>query len=177
MRELDVVAFVTSNPREAVEHQDIIVSSVSRATFDDREVQRLKRELYEARITLLDVMPEKIHPALFSFRKCSAENTYQWKHKVVEEILEHAQATPPASNYGEDRAYRPLCGQAPVDSWAKGFRLPLGLQRHLGNRNGCAVMATAMELAEECWDGKFRADRAERHEVAKVKEKRRTGVR
>jgi hypothetical protein len=118
-------------------------------------------------------MPEDIQRILMSYLSCESSHEARfWDSSVADVIIDAAKILPPEQGfYFSERAYCPLCGQGSSSPYESGFSVPEGLRRHLvgwGNTYQCKVMKTALGLARDYWDERFReADQAE--EVAKRK--------
>ena len=129
-------------------------------TDESDEVRRLRDDLFQARVTVLRVMPEPIRRVLETYIQCtSLEELIDWQRSTAEQIVKLAEARP-AKEMGErsnisDRAICPLCGEG--TSWRGlpeviGFTVPDGLIRHLRGAQRampCAVFAIACALARE----------------------------
>lgn len=139
-------------------------------SFDsyDSPIRRLETDLYRARRTIIELMPERIRELLDSFYGCdSREASYRWQHEVVEELIGLAEAIPDKSPFRADRAYCPLCGSGSSSPYERGFSLPEGLRRHLsgwGNAQQCDVMDAVMAIARNTWDDRFQAAEYEEEE-------------
>jgi hypothetical protein len=125
-------------------------------------IRRLKSDLYEARTTIIELMPEDIQRLLTSYYSCeSRQQTYGWAESVADEIVESAEVLPRQQGfYFSDRAYCPLCGHGSESPYESGFAVPEGLRRHLvgwGNTRQCRVMEAALYLAGDYWHDKFHA--------------------
>jgi hypothetical protein len=144
-------------------------------------IRKLKEELYLARSTVVELMPEKYQRILRSYYDYkSSRETSGWDDDAAESIIELAELLPQeiAGPYGS-RAMCPLCGEGTTHPYETGFSVPEGLRRHLtgyGNTQRCRVMAAALGMARQHWHREFDAiDREERQrEEAKLAEKRRT---
>lgn len=124
----------------------------------DQDVRRLRDDLYTARRTILELMPEPIRNALETYLDCkSSEDESRWQNETVDKVLALAQPRP-AREMGEyftssDRAYCPLCGlsaQRPI--YCEGYAFPDGLRRHLAgshNSHPCSVFEAIRGLCRE----------------------------
>lgn len=123
---------------------------------------QLEWKLYQARETILILMPEGVQEILRSYRSCaSRDDANQWNHTVVEKIISLAEELPSPRVVGLPRfAKCPLCGSGSMAAYQPGFTLPEGLRRHLvgwGNARQCGVFHAVSALARDCWNNKFSA--------------------
>lgn len=124
----------------------------------EEQVRELQSDLYMARRTILELMPDKIREVLESYHECSSyEQARGWERQAVEEVLALSRPAP-AGEMGEygsltDRAYCPLCGGSAQTAYGgDGFAFPEGLRRHLmGSYNSqrCDVFAAVRELCRD----------------------------
>lgn len=118
-------------------------------------IEKLQDELYQARNTIVNLMPEDIQRLFYKYVNCQSEaDTRIWRYKVVDQIVEKAKPIEPHSNYSSDRAYCPLCGRGSSSAYESGYAIPDGLRRHLsgeGNVTQCDVMEAVYALASEHW--------------------------
>src|SRR5690606_29771429 len=105
----------------------------SRSVSLEVECRKLRSELYMARTTILELMPEAVQEAVKGYVSCKThDDVWQWKRGAIENILLLAQSKP-AKEMDEyasstDRAYCPLCGgSAQTIYGGKGFAFPDGL--------------------------------------------------
>ncbi|WP_136525368.1 hypothetical protein [Geomonas ferrireducens] len=124
------------------------------------EIERLKNELFEARVTILNLMPEKIARILSSYYEVkSTREGHNWEHEVAELIISEAKLlSKEDGSYWQDRAYCPLCGRGSNSPYDRGFAIPEGLRRHLtgwGNATRCEVMEATFRLARNHWYRSF----------------------
>lgn len=124
----------------------------------DREVKRLKDELYEARSALVGLMPHEARIILWSYLNIqTAEEWYRWPDETAEKIGDLCTDVTQRKYEGyiyEQRAKCPLCGDGPQSFYDgnSGFKLPEGLRRHLvgyGNARECPVFGAARALARD----------------------------
>lgn len=147
---------------------------------EDR-IRRLEADLYEARRTILDLMPEPIRDTLSGYYGCkSRQDTYAWESEAIDFVISQAKIlSSQEGSYLSDRACCPLCGGETTSPYERGFSVPEGLRRHLsgwGSSPRCSVMNAALKLAGDCWDEKF-SEAEEQEELAKQRrlaERRRT---
>jgi hypothetical protein len=126
----------------------------------DSEIRELENDLYFARSTVLDLLPESIQDILKSYYQVgTVKETYMWLGDVSSDLIDVASPLPRESVYEmNDRAICPLCGCGPQSLYDKGFVLPEGLRRHLeggGNSSQCKVLKVVSGLANDAWDRKF----------------------
>ncbi|KAB0670140.1 hypothetical protein F6V30_08235 [Oryzomonas sagensis] len=124
------------------------------------EIERLKNDLFEARYTILNLMPEKFERLLKGYYQVkSRQEGYAWEHDVAEQIIAEANIlSKEEGSFLEDRAYCPLCGRGSNSPYDRGFAIPEGLRRHLtgwGNNSRCDVMEAAFRLARDHWHRSF----------------------
>jgi len=128
----------------------------------EAEIRCLQDELYDARYTIISLMPEEVEKILKSYYSCkSTEETYRWADIAAAEIIEFAKIlSPEEGSYLSERAYCPLCGDGSNSFYENGFSVPEGLRRHLvgyGNTNQCRVFKAAERLARNYWHDEFSA--------------------
>lgn len=126
----------------------------------EKRIRELENELWIARETLINLLPDKLHTLLNSFEKCKTkEEASQWMKDVIEKILIHVKTDPFDSRSDRSRACCPLCGSGTEDRHGeKGFAFPTGLRRHLtgfGNTTMCPVMRQVGPHAKEHWEELF----------------------
>jgi hypothetical protein len=124
------------------------------------EIERLKNDLFEARYTILNLMPEKIENLLKGYYQVkSRQEGYTWEHEVTEQIIAEAKIlSKEEGSFWRERACCPLCGRGSNGPYDRGFALPEGLRRHLtgwGNASRCEVMEAAFRLARDHWHRSF----------------------
>ena len=127
----------------------------------DKEIANLKMQLESSRLSVMHLSKIEI-PEWYSYNNCnSREDTYSWKGKIVQEIIDVAQEETSENIYGQKiyygRAICPLCGDWPNNE--HGYTMPEGLLRHLegiGNVLQCVVMENLFGMARDCWNEKFR---------------------
>jgi hypothetical protein len=121
----------------------------------DGEIRRLKDDLYQARRTIVCLMPEPVQEILDSYYRCTSRiELHQWESNVIDQLVELAKPVPRHTTYDTERAYCPLCGGSAQSIYQsqQGFSLPVGLQRHLegwGNTHQCDVTVAAFKLARD----------------------------
>lgn len=134
----------------------------------DEKITQLEWKLYQARETILALMPGGVQEILRSYRSCaSRDDANQWNHTVVEKIISLAEELPsPRVSFLPRYAKCPLCSSVSMAPFQPGFALPEGLRRHLvgwGNARQCGVFNAVSALAWDCWNGQFSAaEEAER---------------
>lgn len=110
----------------------------------EERIRKLEDELYMARETIIELMPEKTQKILSSYYSCkSSQEIRQWRDSVVEHIIGLAEPLPDHISIWQHRAICPLCGGSSTSAYSDGFTLPEGLRRHLigfGNVRQCSVM-------------------------------------
>ena len=121
----------------------------------DERIRRLEDDLYVARHTILELLPEPAQEILTSFlERNTPRERLSWEHDIVEEITALAVKIEGAASYWQPRAYCPLCGRGTTWAYSEGFTLPEGLRRHLtgwGKAQQCTVMGAAIKLAQSSW--------------------------
>lgn len=141
-------------------------------------VTKLEEELYSARRTIIDLMPNKVGQILSSYYSCeTSQATRTWMDAVIDALIEFAEPLPNAApGYLSTRAYCPLCHRGSSSPYTDGFTLSEGLRRHLSGRGHvqqCDVMTATMALARESWRSRFQAsDAAEAKQAFAQKEQR-----
>ncbi len=144
-------------------------------------IRRLESELYEARRTVLSLLPEPIEKLLSGYYSCNVrQESYRWERDVADAIIQQATLLPPTP-YGSDRAYCPLCKEGSSGPYKEGFAVPGGLRRHLlgeGNTFHCRVMKAALSMARDHWNDKFRLqeEEEERRRQATLRQRREVEV-
>lgn len=143
--------------------------------FEDPEIRRLKDELYDARRSILSLVPA-IREEAHSYYRCeSRSDLYKWEREIIEKVVAMAK---PQANAWRERAYCPLCGDGSSSPYAEGFTLPIGLERHLegyGQVRQCDVTKALFALARDHHEPKFTAaERIERERVQQEIAQRRT---
>jgi hypothetical protein len=122
------------------------------------DIERLREDLYRARRTVVELVPDQFRSILDSYVHCSSHEEYvEWRRGTADRIIELALARPSEemrSLPGESpRAICPLCGNDSNNPFGiKGFAIPDGLLRHLeGSHNAiqCRVFEIACALARE----------------------------
>ena len=104
-------------------------------------------------------MPEDMRGLLTRYYSCrSRAEAHQWEADVIETLLNKATLLPRDRFSLSDRVYCPLCRAGSSSPYEEGFSHPEGLRRHLvgwGSMRQCSVLAAAMKLARQYWDGRF----------------------
>lgn len=104
------------------------MASRPRLIMQSEEVKRLKSDLWFARHTVLELIPESLRSGLTSYYHCSSVGeTYGWWHAVVEKIIGLAQPLPTNLTFGSERALCPLCGGGAQRLTRKASRCRRGL--------------------------------------------------
>lgn len=117
-------------------------------------IRRLEEDLFMARRTIVELMPEQFQRVLDSFRGDDRTAVWEWAEKAADQIVDLCD-TAEQKYYdgyplGAPRAPCPLCGGGSSTPYDKGFALPTGLFRHLmGSHNSrqCEVFGAALQLA------------------------------
>lgn len=109
-------------------------------------IDRLQRELYHSRQSIIDLMNEETRGLLMTLYGCrSREDAYAWGDDIIKTLVGRAAA----SQVSPGRAFCPLCKDGPQSG--DGFALPEGLRRHLAGWSSsirqCSVMEAAVALA------------------------------
>lgn len=134
--------------------------------FHPAELDHLQRELHSTRRDMVRLMPERYADLLSSYDECDNRvAAYQWLDGVADLIVADVRPSPESSGSdGEPRAACPLCRATGESAYQHGYKLPLGLHRHLagfGKTHQCPVTEAAEALAEESWDLRFSAGEEE----------------
>jgi len=128
----------------------------------DERIRRLEDELWGVRDDIVGLMPDKFSKLLSGYYSLETRSDYhRWRRETIDAIVAMTEPDPKAPNSYEDRARCPLCN-ASGDVYGSGFKLPLGLERHLagwGNVSQCPVTNAAFRNALYSRRDKF--DRAE----------------
>jgi hypothetical protein len=143
----------------------------------DERIKRLEEELWDVRDDIVRLMPDNISDLLSGYYSLETRSDYyRWRRETIDAIVGMTEPDPKASNPYEDRARCPLC-KASGDVYGSGFKLPLGLERHLegwGNVSQCPVTKAAFRNASFSRRDKFdKAEEAEREalELRKITER------
>jgi len=120
----------------------------------EETIRRLSSDLYMARRTIVDLMPEPAQRILDSFDGEDRREVWIWAEKAADQIVGLCETVEQKyyDGYplGAPRARCPLCGGGSSTPYDKGFAIPEGLFRHLlGSHNSrqCDVFAAATQLA------------------------------
>jgi hypothetical protein len=117
------------------------------ASPEDR-IQRLEQDLSNARFTIIQLMPEQLHPLMHGYHRCETHQQYvSWQAEIIEKAIALAVPLEPAD---PPRAVCPLCGSAGHSPFVRGYTLPQGLRRHLwGDSNAipCSVTYEVFQIA------------------------------
>lgn len=134
----------------------------------EKTIERLRQELWEARYTLYDSLPEQVQKVLSTYHDCvTVEDTYAWLHDVADDLIDLAEPLPRGHFHLGDRARCPLCGDGSSTPYEEGFALPEGLRMHLegkGNARQCSILKQMWGLAQYHWDGEFHPRGTKAHE-------------
>ncbi|MDB3967347.1 hypothetical protein N9399_06310 [Porticoccaceae bacterium] len=124
--------------------------------MNESDGEKIKLELYELLIAIVD-MPEAHHRLLLrSIISCDRVDVRQQTHEVAAEIIKLIPDHKKRKLKGlyEIRAVCPLCGGRGMNT-NEGFKLDEGMRRHLtGDSNKgspCFVMQAARRLATWSW--------------------------
>lgn len=107
----------------------------------EQKIKALESELYSLRSFVIGNAPELLARLLEDYVSGSVSN-------VVEQVIEAAEPMP--QPFGSDEALCPLCKGRSSAPYAEGFKLPIGLERHLigyYTHSQCQVMKAADSLA------------------------------
>jgi hypothetical protein len=141
----------------------------------DERIKRLEEELWGVRDAIVRLMPNVISDLLSrTYSLETRSDYYRWQREVIDAIVEMAVSDSKASSRYEVRARCPLC-RASGDIYGSGFKLPLGLERHLegwGNVSQCPVTEAAFKNARYSNRQKF--DKAEEAERDKAEQRKAT---
>lgn len=106
------------------------------------DIEDLQNQLFEARRTILSLMPDAIQERVHTHYDITDRNDLsRWMRDLAKLALDLAEPRP--ESYLQGRANCPLCGYAGGSIYPDGYALPEGLRRHLtghGNASTCAVM-------------------------------------
>lgn len=143
------------------------------------ELERLKRELSEARFDLIEMAPEPYRELLLGhgYAMETFTDLSKWEGEACEKIVASIEFVEDPNEYdAKSRAACPLCGAMTAD-WGTGRPrgwTPSGLIEHFGNNRGvseCSVFQAAWHMHRDDNAEKFRAgDRRKYEEI----ERRRT---
>lgn len=123
-------------------------------------IRVLKNELYEARSTIIRLMPKAIKDLFEGYIQCKTRaECSKWEYDVVNQIITRATVIPEyKDSILGDRGSCPLCGEGSSHPYLSGFSLPEGLRRHLsgwGNVSKCSVMSAVFGLAQDYLQYRF----------------------
>lgn len=143
----------------------------------DMQIRALESELWQARSTVMDLLPNPIANILHSYHLCaSIDDTYAWSHVVVQRLIDITEPLTDLHSLSGLRAPCPLCKGEAQSAYERGFSLPSGLKRHLEGSAGspiCAVFAAAKGLALSSWERKFKSRGSNEHFAEHAKEQAR----
>lgn len=121
----------------------------------EQEIERLRKQLFRERRTILDLMPKPVRDVLDTYTHCkNPDEVYLWERDIATKLLEFA-LPKPATEFGhllDDslRAACPVCGGGKSTWFADaGFAFPIGLTRHLEGSYGahrCGVLVAIGDL-------------------------------
>lgn len=145
------------------------------------EIKRLRESLWEARRSLISLVPQELSSILLSYYSCSdRREADSWWADIIQQIISSTKILSASEgSYRSDRAYCPLCSEGSSSPYERGFSHPEGLRRHLegyGNVRQCSVMKAAFNLALDSWNAEFAAKEEEerKEELMKETERRKT---
>lgn len=121
---------------------------------DDRDtkIRQLGEQLYFARRTIIDLVPEPLRAFLDAASYCETfEDLLQWDAWCIRHLIVRADLQP-THEAGAYRALCPLCGGSSQAPYSVGFSVPTGLSRHLGGTHGsarCGVFDAAYGKARD----------------------------
>jgi hypothetical protein len=135
------------------------ITSAPSAVYEQR-IRALEEDLYMARQTIVELMPQPISDALVDYRSCSSYSDFTaWQNQVVALITSMAEVDPKSSGF-EERGYCPLCRGGTRGPYQSGFKIPGGMEKHLlgeGNASQCVVTEAAFRNARYTLRDKFEA--------------------
>lgn len=124
----------------------------------EAEINRLQNDLYMARITIVDLMPEQVRQLIQHYHGFkSHDEAYRWEQDLIEKLIAVSQPKS-AREMGDyssttERAYCPLCGGSAQSVYGtEGFAFPEGLKRHLAgsyNSGRCMVFEAIRGLSRD----------------------------
>lgn len=119
-------------------------------------IRYLENELYNARRTILILVPDKLQTVVDSYSDCiSRQDVSDWLLEVANKVVLFAKIA------DAGRAECPLCHSFGSNLYSQGYKVPEGLLRHLigfGRVNQCPVMRHLNGLAREQVDQEARID-------------------
>lgn len=131
----------------------------------ENEVREIQSELWNARRTIIELVPEQFSALLRSYSECqSTGDFYRWRDRIVETIAKLVPEESITEFAGTRRANCPLCCQQTLGPCETGFVIPGGLVMHLTgykNAHHCKVTKAAFDLGREYVERKYgEAERA-----------------
>jgi hypothetical protein len=148
----------------------------------EEKVRELETALEDARETIIHLVPPEFSEILDSYDRCESTADFRvWKETVAERIAANVPESSIIDTTISRRANCPLCQRATFGIYSDGFKLPLGLVRHLtgyGNVHQCEVTKAAFALGRDYVERRYgeaerAAKKAEDEEKARQTEVRR----
>jgi hypothetical protein len=124
----------------------------------EAEINRLRSDLYMARTTIVELMPEQVRQLIQHYHGFkSHDEAYQWEQDLIGKLIAISQPKPAKEmrDYSSftERAYCPLCGGSAQSIYGTvGFAFPEGLRRHLAgtyNSGRCLVFEAIRGLSRD----------------------------
>jgi hypothetical protein len=143
------------------------------------DLDRLRSDLFEARQTIIAMMPVELSRVLSSYHECGTlKERHRWLDDAAEKIIALAELLPIAFStyYPEKRANCPLCGCQSSSTYSGGFSVPEGLRRHLvgyGKVAACRVMRAARGMADDYFWERFDREQDEKQKEETAQKERR----
>ncbi|WP_262299686.1 hypothetical protein [Microvirga sesbaniae] len=145
----------------------------------DQIIRRLEREIYDARSTVIRLMPADVQKVIDEFYACKTRTELgAWRRRLMRYIISRAEILP-KHRYSGERAYCPLCREGPSSSYEEGFSIPLGLERHLDRAttgHGCSVMEVIWEFAHTSKSEQIEREERRQREAEEAEAKARRAV-
>jgi hypothetical protein len=142
---------------------------------DSERIRRLESDLYMARSTVVNLMPERLAKVLTDYYHCqSRDDFWKWQQGAIEAVIQEAVVDPEISHIIK-RGWCPLCRRGSSGPYESGYALPEGLARHLegrGNAAECPVTKAAFDMARDYLQDRFQ--KAGQDAEARLSERRRT---
>jgi hypothetical protein len=135
-------------------HEDVVRSMIRQAVSETSAA--LKEKLYDARLVVLRLAEKNdrdLQILLAGYYDCKNEDAvFGWWYKTIDKIIKKSVILPgnTASEFYEERAMCPLCGEGGSQPYVTGYKLPNGMERHLrgqGQVSGCDVMRIVRDVA------------------------------